>query len=263
MRMKDTLHVWSLALRGPAASALAALPPAEQQRAARFLADEPRARFALCRSALRRILAAELGAAAHELVFEEGPHGKPRVGGAHAGALHFNVSHSAERALIAVCRAAPVGVDIERMRPLDKLAGLAEHTLSPRELERWLALPEERRQREFYRHWTLKEAILKACGAGITQALKEIELEFAPWEEAPGASDFAAQRTIADGASDRLERTCAALRAPLEAPELLREPNSGAALRWTLHEFSIDSDYAAALATQGAALRVIWHGDAG
>ncbi|TAJ24765.1 MAG: 4'-phosphopantetheinyl transferase superfamily protein, partial [Planctomycetota bacterium] len=165
--------------------------------------------------ALRAILGRELGCDPRALAFEEGVHGKPHLAGAQRGALHFNVAHSGERGLIAVARAAPVGVDVEQMRPLEEIAQLAERVLGAAEHARWLALDAPRRHLEFYRQWTLKEAILKACGAGITQTLADIGAE----------------------------------RGPLEAPELLRDER-GAPRRWSVFQMAAAPGYCAALATQ-------------
>lgn len=220
-----SIEVWRIALQAAGSiehgAALAQLDAPERARAARFLSDEPRSRYVQCRAALRTLLGRALDADPRALSFAEGPHGKPLLAGAHAGALHFNVSHSGELALVALARAAPVGIDIERWRPLEEIERLAEKVFSEKERERWLALTPDERQREFYRHWTLKEAILKACGAGITQSLAAI-----------GAGD-----------------TPGTARGPLEAPELLRDA-SGTPLRWSLFEIEAAPGYSAALATQ-------------
>jgi 4'-phosphopantetheinyl transferase len=219
--MGVAILVHTLELPGDCARELEVLSASERQRAARFLSNEPRERYVACRAALRLILATELRCAPQSLAFAEGPHGKPHLSGPHAGALHFNLSHSAERALIAVSPNAPVGVDIERWRRLEEIERLAEKVFSPLERERWLALAPAARQCEFYRHWTLKEAILKACGAGITQSLAAI-----------GAGD-----------------TPDTARGPLDAPELLRD-STGTPLRWSLFEIEAAPGYSAALATQ-------------
>lgn len=226
--MSAAIEVWRVELDAVRAPSLELLDAAERARAARFLSDEPRARFVACRAALRAILARELGCDPRTLAFEEGVHGKPRLAGAHAGTLHFNVSHSSRHGLIALARGAPVGVDIELLRPLEEIERLAPRVLGDAQHARWLSLEPALRQREFYRHWTLKEAILKACGAGITQ-------------------------TLADVGPTSLERACEEpldpARGPLEAPELLRDER-GAPRPWHLFQMEAAPDACAALATQ-------------
>ena len=79
-----------------------------------------RRRFARCRAALREILGRLLDEPADSLRFRAAAVGKPELdrGPGVVEPLRFNVSHSAELAIIAVCRGREVGVDIERLRPI-------------------------------------------------------------------------------------------------------------------------------------------------
>jgi 4'-phosphopantetheinyl transferase len=81
--------------------------------------------------------------------------------------LHFNVSHSGELALIAVCRGQELGVDIEQERAVREAKRIVESYFTPAELERFAALDERAQERAFLRGWTRKEAILKAIGVGL------------------------------------------------------------------------------------------------
>ena len=96
--------------------------------------------------------------------------GKPWV----AGGPHFNLSHSGQLALIAVCADAPVGVDLEAHRVLRNPDGLARRMCSPRELA-WA-----RRQDDLHtallRLWVRKEALAKAEGGGIATALSGLDV---------------------------------------------------------------------------------------
>lgn len=91
------------------------------------------------------------------------PDGKPVLANA---SLHFNVTHSGERGLIAVANRR-VGVDLERMRPVPNAAGLVDRFFGPEEREQFAALPDELKLAGFFRGWTCKEALLKAVGTGI------------------------------------------------------------------------------------------------
>ncbi|MBO0769684.1 MAG: 4'-phosphopantetheinyl transferase superfamily protein [Solirubrobacterales bacterium] len=88
------------------------------------------------------------------------PSGKPVVEG-----LHFNVSHSGELALVAVCEDAPVGVDLEAARTVRRGERIAQRLCSPRELEYLTAAPDF--DSAFLRLWVRKEAVAKADGGGI------------------------------------------------------------------------------------------------
>ncbi|GGP46724.1 4'-phosphopantetheinyl transferase family protein [Streptomyces abikoensis] len=92
--------------------------------------------------------------------------GRPWLGGAAEG-LHVSVSHCAGVVAVALSRLGPVGVDIERLRPLPAVA-LGRRWFSAAEV-RWLA---ERAAGEqpaaFLWLWTHKEAIGKARGLGLS-----------------------------------------------------------------------------------------------
>src|SRR5690349_20633592 len=75
------------------------LDASEAERAARFHFDVHRRRYVAAHGFLREVLARETGSAARALRFELGAHGKPRLV---EGALHFNLTHSADLALLAV-----------------------------------------------------------------------------------------------------------------------------------------------------------------
>ena len=97
--------------------------------------------------------------------FEYGEHGKPQlVGLPH---IHFNLSHCREAA-ICVLSDRPVGVDIESIREYKE--SLARYTMNDDELQH--ILHAERPDVEFIRLWTMKEAVLKLSGSGITDDLK-------------------------------------------------------------------------------------------
>jgi 4'-phosphopantetheinyl transferase superfamily len=87
--------------------------------------------------------------------------GKPQLIGA---AVHFNVSHSGELALVAVSDA-PVGVDIEQQR------AIADPVAFARRLHFETADP-----RELMRLWCRKEAWLKARGIGLAGVTEHMDL---------------------------------------------------------------------------------------
>ena len=100
-------------------------------------------------------------------VFEYGEHGKPSIVG--HPEIFFNMSHCREAA-ICVLSNKPVGVDIESIRPYNE--SLARYTMSDEEMA--LIDSAERRDVEFIRLWTLKEAVLKCSGEGIRNDMKHV-----------------------------------------------------------------------------------------
>ena len=182
------IHVWAAFLDWPI-DALAqfgsTLAPAETDRAERFRFPRHRNRFVAGRGCLRAILASYLGCAPAELEFGYGPNGKPVLAGRFTSkGFHFNQAHSEELMLVAISRAGPVGIDIERIRPLPDAEQLVARFFSRRESEAFQLLSEEQRTICFFNLWTRKEAWLKATGEGIGHSLSVVEVAFLPGEPA-------------------------------------------------------------------------------
>jgi 4'-phosphopantetheinyl transferase len=146
------VHVWRVRLnRGE-------VPPptgAEAERAARFLTPTLRRRYLRAHAALRAILGSVTAAPLEFAVREKG---KPYL--EWAPEIRFNLAHSREMALVAVARDVEVGVDIERIRPLAEYSAIAQ-----RYFPQGYTAPAG--VRDFFRHWTRFEALLKAHGAGL------------------------------------------------------------------------------------------------
>jgi 4'-phosphopantetheinyl transferase len=177
----DEVHVWQAQLdpEGPALARLAAtLSRGEHERAARFAFPVHGRRYVAAHGWLRLVLAAHLDQAPADLELTGVAGEKPRLAG-HTD-LRFNLSHSEDVAVIAVARDHELGVDVERLRPLDDLEALAAATLSPAEAVAWAALPEPLRLPAFLETWTRKEAFLKAVGEGLARPLDSFDVTVAP-----------------------------------------------------------------------------------
>lgn len=167
---------WSLepALdRGDVAQGVLSLE--EQIRAKRYLDPRHRDRFIASRLGLRTILGTHLAQDAKSLVFVENEFGKPHVADQ---PLHFSLSHSEDRAILAISDSLEVGVDLERIRPLDHL-DLAARYFCASELAMIESLPAAKQLSAFYQIWTVKEAIVKALGVGLSIPLDEFEVSIA------------------------------------------------------------------------------------
>lgn len=158
------------------------LTPPEQARAARFAREQDRVRFQLGRAATRCILARYLALPAGQIRIEAGPHGKPQLGGVLAAerAVHFNLSHSGGWILVAFARSFPLGIDVETLTAERLSPELIEHVMGAGEREALQALPREQRAAAFFKCWTSKEAFLKGLGAGLSVALRAIEVSIDP-----------------------------------------------------------------------------------
>jgi 4'-phosphopantetheinyl transferase len=166
------------ALFDPALFDAALLDRAELDRAARYARPRDGARFAVSRAWLRLVLGRYLDAEPASLRFTVGQDGRPALVGDHEGRLHFSLSRSGNRALIAVSLTA-VGADIEIVRPRTGLADLIASRFTAAEADCIKAGCAGSPERGFYRHWTAKEAYLKATGRGLA-GLRATELSCGP-----------------------------------------------------------------------------------
>jgi 4'-phosphopantetheinyl transferase len=139
------------------------LDAGERERAQR-LAD--RQRWIVARAALRIVLAGELGVAPAEVAFALGEHGKPELPGS---ALRFNLSHSGDRALIALASGVEVGVDVERTA---RRSRAVERSLTTGERA---AMRGPDRHVELLQIWCRKEALAKAMGGGLGWAPEDFD----------------------------------------------------------------------------------------
>lgn len=171
-----TLEIWRARLDPPTLvlSRLAAtLSPEERARAMTYRDPVAQRRYAATRGILRQVLGGRLARDPAGLRFAYGPHGKPVLAD---GAISFNLSHSAELALIAIAPAGAVGVDVEHRRRLLGTDRLAARFCTPAERAALARLPEPQRGQALLQLWTCKEAVLKALGERIGRALAEIEV---------------------------------------------------------------------------------------
>jgi 4'-phosphopantetheinyl transferase len=168
------------------ACALASLDKAEQARWRRYRHGRPRREFCLCRAALRAVLCRQLGCGNDQLAFETSPYGKPfaLVRGTRVP-ISFNVSHSGSHGLIALAGHGRIGVDVEERRPCHDPDGAIRTAFAPAEQAELAAARGARKAELFFRLWTLKEALLKALGVGLSLDTSGFEVPPALRQGAP------------------------------------------------------------------------------
>jgi 4'-phosphopantetheinyl transferase len=172
----DEIHVWCAAL-GDFHRELprfqSTLSPDERVRARTFRSIDDRDAFVIGRGLLRALLGRYLGREASHISFSYGPFGKPDVTGLpdHCP-IHFSASRSDALVVYAVTSACPVGVDVERVRPVVDFEYIASRLLTPLEAGRLTALSPDRQMDRFFVCWTCKEAFVKATGEGLGRSLQ-------------------------------------------------------------------------------------------
>lgn len=151
------------------------LSPDEVERAARYKAGQVRVQFVAARACLRVLLGKLLGLVPREVPIILTAYGKPELPPECGERLFFNVAHSRETVLIALCREGLVGVDLEYLDRRTDALDIAGNYFTIEEFRQIEGAgdPAER-QRAFFRCWTRKEAVVKADGRGLSIPLGSI-----------------------------------------------------------------------------------------
>ena len=175
---------------------------AKDERASwqRYLHLGARRRFSLCRAALRIILCDQLACHNQQLAFDVSRHGKPfALVDDTPAALSFNVSHSGEHGLIAFAPAGRLGIDVEEYEARRNFSQLIKSPslFTPPERARLAQVQGNDRAQLFTRLWTIKEALLKALGTGLTINTAKIEVPLELLQGTTSSFRFAHQPSVA------------------------------------------------------------------
>jgi len=221
------VELWRVRLDEERSDAPSPLSAAENARAERLRIPDVRRRFIAARSALRRILGGQLGIDPAAVEILAGINGKPKVG-AVGSDLEFNLSHSGEWMVVALCHGHPVGVDIESANARLRAREIADRYFTPRENESLRAGSETDYARSFLQLWTAKEAVMKATALGVARGLGEVEICLNPLSciRPPTASGSPWQLTtldVADGVVGTLATPEAATLSPLRSLDEIAE----------------------------------------
>lgn len=146
------------------------LSPAELTIMARFASVDDRRRYGLSHVAARRILAAYVERDPADLRFGHERTGKPHVTDTD---VQHSLAHAGRLALLGVGRHGPLGVDVERVRPLPAADALKRSCLTARERRQVDAAGTDE---ALLRLWTRKEAVVKATGEGLSRSLDGFEV---------------------------------------------------------------------------------------
>jgi 4'-phosphopantetheinyl transferase len=184
---RGTVHVWKTWIGGRPDPSIArvVLSNGELSRATAFVFDVDRNRYISCRMALRSLLGEYLELSASDVSFRYSRFGKPEVSVFDGSLdLRFNLSHCDDMALIALTVGDDVGIDIERVRQMEDIDGLAEMCFSERELAAFAAAGKDEKAQAFFNCWTRKESFVKAVGEGLSFPLKQFDVTLRPGEPA-------------------------------------------------------------------------------
>lgn len=164
----------------------AVLTPEERAHVQRVREGQATAR--LSRGLLRLVLARYLNLRPADIEIDRScpycgrSHGRPRLL-RRPETIEFSVSHGGDLLVFAFVGRAPVGVDVEPIGTSEDVAAeLLDFALTADERARLSQLPGPERRRMFLRHWTGKEAVLKALGTGLDVEPQAVALPEFPIE---------------------------------------------------------------------------------
>ena len=171
------IDIWQYALHTEFPEAKSLLNPDELARAQRYYFELHQRRFTIARAKLRLILARYCHLPARELVFDQNQYGKPCL--VNSLGLQFNLSHSGDMALLAVGSHYPMGIDLEffAARPYE---GIGSHMFSLAENKALQNTPSALKPLAFFHTWAQKEALIKACGLGLSYPTQQFDVPALP-----------------------------------------------------------------------------------
>ena len=178
----DEVHLWRIQLNGTAGLSErfnSLLNPAEQAHANRFRSSQAREHFTVGRACLRVLLGNLFETNSRSIEIRTGAHGKPETFLLNESNIFFNVAHSKNTILIALCRQAVVGVDVEYFDRMTDIMEVARSNFTEKETTSLAAIADpQARIRAFYRYWTRKEAVAKADGRGLLLPLSSFDVSY-------------------------------------------------------------------------------------
>jgi 4'-phosphopantetheinyl transferase len=173
-----SVHLWrvDLNIRAEAeADFCKRLSPGEIAKAEGFVSPSARQRYIVARGSLRMLLGPFLNEPPQSIPIEVGHSGKPRIVGSGHG-IRFNVSHSADLAMICIADCGDVGVDLESVRHVPSALAITRRHFSPTEASFVEEGGSAGTDGRFLLCWTRKEALVKAVGAGLSFDLRSFSV---------------------------------------------------------------------------------------
>jgi 4'-phosphopantetheinyl transferase len=148
----------------------------ERARSDRFVFERDRRDFVAAHALLREALSHHGELPPDVWKFGSEASGKPYL--VDQPELQFNIAHTRGLVACALSLAGPVGIDVEATDGKRDVGAIADY-FAPSEVSELRACEEgASRQARFIELWTLKEAYLKALGAGLSRPLDEIAFHF-------------------------------------------------------------------------------------
>jgi 4'-phosphopantetheinyl transferase len=208
---KNDIHLWWSPLDLPAdlqQRISSHLSAEETSRAARLTLPLVKRHFTAAHGILREILAGYLQVEPASPQILQHPGGKPYLSDPAARPLHFSLSHSHGWLLAALSRYAPLGVDLEKVRPIQNARLILQNWFSVQEVQEFETCETSEKLTLFFRLWVRREAAIKARGTGLALSSSSDDLftglQLADLPALPG---FAAALAVTNPSAARAHRT--------------------------------------------------------
>jgi len=150
----------------------------EQQRLARMSKPYLQQQYLVSHAMVRSVLADMSDQLPQHVQFEALQQGKPMMVPVKGQPmLHFSLAHSHGLAAVAVSQNGPVGLDIEHLKRKVSSLAVAKRFFSKKEYLDITSHTQEKQQYRLLQYWTLKEALVKAEGWGISVGIDCLEFD--------------------------------------------------------------------------------------
>jgi 4'-phosphopantetheinyl transferase len=176
----DHIDIWQTSLRLPASqveSYYNLLNDDEKSRVDSYRSDKRSNEFIITRGLLRKLLARLYKLQANSFRFCYTDKDKPYLDPTSTyHSTSFNISHSHDKAIIALGIDKIIGIDIEKIRQDVDFKKLAKRFFSETESMGLAKLTGEQLANRFFCCWSRKEAFVKALGDGLSFGLDEFSV---------------------------------------------------------------------------------------
>lgn len=149
------------------------LPEEKQNKIKKFYKIEDAQRALFSDVLLRILINKRLNIKNNEINFYANKFGKPFL--KNNNNFHFNISHSGTWILCALDDMDKIGIDIEKIKPID--FEIAERFFSNEECIELFKKKDNEKLMFFYELWTLKESYIKADGRGLSIPLDSFTIK--------------------------------------------------------------------------------------
>ncbi|EJS12877.1 4'-phosphopantetheinyl transferase superfamily protein [Bacillus mycoides] len=160
---------------------LTELPKNERERILRFHKLEDQQRTLLAHLCIRKRLQRLLLIPADTISIKRDRTGRPFLNKYHGWKGDFNLSHSEEWIICGLASTGRIGVDIEKIQPID--LSVTELCFTQEEIDYFQYIPHDRQLSFFFDIWTLKESFVKAIGKGLLYPLDSFGFNMDDWSQ--------------------------------------------------------------------------------